>query len=612
MQLLCYNNGGGFNMIKKDKVKFADGSVKTYFRVTQGYRPKPGAAPKQRTIKKFGYIEDQADPAAFLKEINEFNDNYLKTSSEDCEDDVEMYSKYTATQNYGYKFIDNVYELLEIDSFIDKWVLSHKLRDKADLKKIFRFLVLERIMQPASKRSTFTKINMFYDFICDFDLQNIYRSLDKFYLMDLHLQKHIHSVISKLTQRDMSYAFYDVTNYYTEIDFADPDIGDKKGFRKKGVSKEHRLDPIVQMGLFIDSNGIPVAMETFPGNTSDSLTFIPTLNKIKEELHIDKMIAVADKGMNSSTNINTLVNQGDGFVFSQILRGTKGKRYHEQAFNEVGWIYEGNNRYKTFIEEYDGKDENNKKVKRKRKVLIYYNDADAKMAKHKREEKLAKAEKEVKNNAYGIKKGAERYTKETVINNTTGEAVEDAYSLKSIDQEKADKDAMFDGLFCIITSELDYDAKKIKRVYGGLWKIEQSFQIMKSDLDARPIYLSTEAHIKAHFLICYVALIVVRLLQFYMKEDYLTPERLADVLNAAVCQVDKGGIVRCPDVGGSLDFVKRELPTGEMVDTLQLNNKDRIAEDYKKLQKAFHVDFYKAKTKVEKFNRFLKSIDILA
>lgn len=234
------------------------------------------------------------------------------------------------------------------------------------------------------------------------------------------------------------------------------------------------------------------------------------------------------------------------------------------------------------------------------------------MARHKREEKLAKAEKEVKNNAYGIKKGVERYTRETVINNATGEAIEDARALKSVDQEKADKDAMFDGLFCIITSELEYDAKKIKSVYGSLWKIEQSFRIMKSDLYARPIHLSTPGHIKAHFLICYVALVIIRLLQFYMKEDFLTPERLADVLNAAVCQVDKGGIIRCPDVGGSLDFVKRELPTGEVVDTLQLSNTDRIAEDYKKLQKAFHVDFYKSKTKIEKFNKFLRSIDILA
>ena len=294
------------------------------------------------------------------------------------------------------------------------------------------------------------------------------------------------------------------------------------------------------------------------------------------------------------------------------MKGTKGKRYHDQAFSEEGWTYEGKDRYKTIIEEYTGKDENNKKVTRQRKVLIYYNDADAKMAKHKREEKLKKAEKEVKNNAYGIKKGAERYTKEIIVDNTTGEALEDTSTLKSVDQEKADKDAMFDGLFCIITSELDYDAKKIKQVYGGLWKIEQSFRIMKSDLDARPIYLSKEAHIKAHFLICYVALIIVRLLQFYMKDAPLTPERLADVLNAAVCQVDKGGIVHCPDVGGSLDFMKRQLPSGEIVETLQLNRADRIAEDYKKLQKAFHVDFYKARTKIEKFNRFLNSINILA
>lgn len=599
-------------MIKKDKVKFADGSVKTYYRVTQGYRPKPGAAPKQRTIKKFGYIEDQSDPDAFLSEIKEFNDSFLKNNADDCEDDIEMYTKYTVTQNYGYKFIESIYNLLRIDSFIDKWMFLNSFRDKADLKKIFKFLILQRIMLPASKRATFANLKMFYDFDCDFNLQNIYRALDKYALMDIQFQKYLHSTVSQLTQRDMSYAFYDVTNYYTEIDFADPDIDGKIGLRKKGVSKEHRLDPIVQMGLFMDANGIPVAMETFPGNTSDTLTFIPTLNKVKDEFKLQKIIAVADKGMNSSTNIDHLVNQGDGFVFSQILKGTKGKRYHAQAFSEDGWTYEGNNRYKTFIEEYNGKDEDGKKVVRKRKVLIYYNEADAKMAKHKREEKLEKAKKELENNAYGIKKGKERYTKETLIDNITGSVMEEVYALKSVDQEKAEKDAMFDGLFCIITSELDYDAKKIKGIYGGLWKIEQSFRIMKSDLEARPIYLSTEAHIKAHFLICYVALIIVRLLQFYMKEDYLTAERLADVLNAAVCQVDKGGIVRCPDVGGRMDFVKKELPNGKIVETLELNNKDRIAEDYKKLQKAFHVDFYKAKTKIEKFNRFLDSINILA
>ena len=201
-------------MIKKDKVKFADGSVKTYYRVTQGYRPKPGAAPKQRTIKKFGYIEDQSDPDAFLSEIKEFNDSFLKNNADDCEDDIEMYTKYTVTQNYGYKFIESIYNLLRIDSFIDKWMFLNSFRDKADLKKIFKFLILQRIMLPASKRATFANLKMFYDFDCDFNLQNIYRALDKYALMDIQFQKYLHSTVSQLTQRDMSYAFYDVTNYY--------------------------------------------------------------------------------------------------------------------------------------------------------------------------------------------------------------------------------------------------------------------------------------------------------------------------------------------------------------------------------------------------------------
>lgn len=600
-------------MIKKDKRTFADGSTKTYFRVIEGYRPKPGLPPKQRTIKKFGYIEDAEDATAFLQEVEAFNTNYFAEKSLDTEEDVEMYSAHSASYNYGYKFIEHLYNVLEIDDFIEKWQQKHQTKETFSVSAIFKFLIILRIMQPGSKRDNFVRKEQFYDFDTGFELQHIYRCLAIIDAFNVPLQQHIHQKMTELTHRDLSFAFYDVTNFYTEIDFNDtPDEENGiLGLRRKGVSKEHQLTPIIQMGLFMDTNGIPINMQVFPGNTSDTKTFQPVLERLRHEFETNKIIVVADKGMNSSDNINYLINNGNGFVFSQILRGTKGKRYHEEALSEDGWTHVETNRYKTCIETYDAKDASGKKVQRQRKVLIYYNDADAKMAKKKREQKLTQAKKETCNNVYDIEKGKERYVAKDIVNKKTGAKIEDIKIEKSVDYDKATEDAKFDGLFCIITSETEYNAQKIRQIYGQLWKIEESFKVMKSGFETRPIFLSKENHIQAHFTTCFVSLALIRLLQYYMGEDHLTLQRLSDVLNAAMCQIDKGGRVTCQDIGGKLDFVKGVNKQGEVVETLKLSTEDAVALDYRKLQKTFHVDFYKSKTKVETFNKFLNSIQIL-
>ena len=163
-------------------------------------------------------------------------------------------------------------------------------------------------------------------------------------------------------------------------------------------------------------------------------------------------------------------------------------------------------RYKLFTEEYAGKDKDGKKEIRTRKVLLFWSKAEADLARCKREEKLEKAARSVRNNAYGIKKGVDEYTKENIIDKETGEVLQNTKKLRSVDLEKAEKDAMYDGYFCIITSELDYDERKIRQAYRGLWRIEQSFRIMKTDLYARPVFVSKNKHIRAHFLICFVAL----------------------------------------------------------------------------------------------------------
>ena len=595
-------------MIKKNKVK-RRGKELTWVGVVEGYRAKPGAAPKQRTIKSFGYLEDQADPEGFMEEVERYDAEYRGRKEPlriEAALTAVMYNGENRKYNYGYKYLEAVYKMMGIEEFIKERVKAVKFRGKYSPGEIFKFLVIQRLMNPDSKRATFQMKEGYYGMETEYELADVYRSLDVFSGFEIEIQRHLNERVKRTIGRDLSHAFYDVTNYYFEIDYPEGE----EDLRKNGVSKEHRVDPITAMGLFIDSNSIPVSMSIFPGNTSDSLTLEPTMKDIKKSYGLGRLVVVADKGLNSSKNIDKVVNNGDGYVFSQIVRGTKGQRYHDQLFEVENWVRnkEGSYRYKLFEEEYIGKDVDGKNVTRKRKVLLYWNKAEAEKARRKRDEKLKKAARSVKNNAYSIKKGVDEYTKENIVDKTTGELLEDIAKCRTVDTQKAEVDALYDGYFCIITSELEYDERKIREVYGGLWKIEQSFRIMKSDLYARPVFVKTNAHIRAHFLICFVALLIVRIIQHKMGAKPLSAERIARVLNAATCRVYKGGIVHLDDVGGLIAFKKRLDKHDNLVDTLLFSHDDEIALDFKSIQSLFGTDFFNIFHRIESFNKSLNSI----
>jgi len=179
-----------------------------------------------------------------------------------------------------------------------------------------------------------------------------------------------------------------------------------------------------------------------------------------------------------------------------------------------------------------------------------------------------------------------------------------------VNWEKAENDARLDGYFCLITSEIDYDAGKMREVYGGLWRIEQSFRMLKSDLLARPVYVTTKKHIQAHFLICFVALLIARIIQHAMGPKALSVERLSTALKAANCKLKRGGLVELDDVGGRYAFVKQKTKKGEWVDTLTFADEDQVALDYQFIQKTFGTDFYEVWAKQEAFGRFLKKISL--
>lgn len=591
-------------MIRKDKTKFSDGSIKTQIRVVRGIRPGPGLPPKQVTVKSFGYLEDQVDQDKFMKDVERFNDSIMKSSKAksvvitiplDLKNNDVLNKKY----NYGYRFLESIMDKLEINKFFD----DVDFKGDYSLSEIFSFLVYRRIMNPCSKRATLQEINLFYNKNYSFTLADSYRALDKFSDISIKLQKHLNDRVKKIAGRDSAYAFYDVTNYYFEKDFNSP----QGEYQQRGVSKEHRTDPIVQLGLFMDSNNLPLAMSVFPGNTSDSVTLQPAMSEIKKSYNLGRLIVVADKGLNSSSNIDYIVNNGDGYVVSQVLRGTKGQRYHEILLDEEGYVGNESFKYKLFTEEYKSKINKNKSVIRTRKVLICYSKIEADRAKKKRDEKVSRANKALQNNAYTINHGASEYITTNHIVKDTGE-LSDA-TINRLDTDKVLEEEKYDGYFCIITSELGYDHKKIIEVYGSLWRIEESFKITKSDLSTRPVYVRTKKHIEAHMLVCFTALLVLRLLQLKLGNEEISVERIKRVLNSCNCVLPNEAVVMLDEVGGMMSFKEGKDKNGELVDRLQLDKEnDTIRNDWLLLQNKFGVEFdYTAATR-EAFNKYLKSV----
>lgn len=599
--------------IKYEKRKRNNGEILTYVSVVEGYRDINGKV-KQRRIKSYGALENQENPDEFIRKIEE-EIKILETQENNrieftlTDDENKNNSVINKEFNYGYKYLEAIYDELKIDEFFDSFQKESKMKSEYSVSEIFKFLTLQRILNPDSKRATTQKLTNFYNKDLNFSLDDVYRSLTKISNTFDSLQTHLRAGVDRLIKNKSERIYYDVTNYYFEIDFNDPE----ENFRHKGVSKEHRLDPIIGLGLFLDNNGIPLRFNIFNGNTAESLTLISELEKVKNEYNLERIITISDKGLNTSKNIETIVEKGDGYVFSQILRGKKGKRYHEALFSEDGYVVTKDSdgvilkKYKEFIEEYEVIIDGKKTIK-KRKVFIYYNINDALRARRKRYEKILKAQKALKNNAYGIEHSFSKYIKKEFINKKTGELLKDVASSTGLDIEKIEKDEMFDGYFCLITSELDYDYKKVREVYHQLSEIEDTFRITKSNLLFRPVYHFKKENIKAHFLICYTALLIVRLMQYKLKNDSinLSVERIVKVLNMMNMQVIKG-IVHLKYIGGQLDF-KRFESDGSIKFNNHFDGTDQIEKDYNLIKISFNTPFDFAYVKIENFNRYFKSI----
>jgi transposase len=522
---------------------------RVYLYIEKGYRDKDGKV-KKKNVMSLGYVDvlekDYPDPITHFRQVaRQMTEDERATRrvalSIDMEEELPMNA--AGTMNLGYALPLKIYHELGIDSFINNNSRTEKFEFSAN--SIMILLAISRLLSPGSKKKAFDEKNKYFERF-NFAIDDIYRSLAYFNKISEDIQRYIHESVRARYGSDTSIIYYDVTNYYFEI--KKPDELRKYG----GNPKQKRNKPLVQMGLVMDNDGIPLCYKIFPGNTLDKVTFRTVIGNARKNYDTGRIVVVADMGIITGDNINYLVGNKpekprNGYVFSFSVRGGKGT-FKEYVLDETGY---------TDMEGQPADDDTDFKVKDRviardinvtmksgktgtktvyEKQVVFWSRKYYQKARAERAEVIAKAEaliatpnKFTKATSYG----AAAYVNNLEYDKQTGEII-DKGKILSLDMSKIAEEEKYDGYYSIVTSELHMSVHDIINTYRGLWEIEETFKITKSDLEARPVYLSNHDHINAHFLTCFIALTIIRIIQKQTGKVYST-EKIIDCLNNIEC-----------------------------------------------------------------------------
>lgn len=574
---------------------------------------------KQKCIEALGRLDELQkrfdDPVSHFRKVAE-----ERTAEQDASKKAFVPIDLSSTmdvsednlKNVGYAVLKVLYKQLELDKFWKS--IQKKTSIQYDLEAVFRLLVFSRILYPASKMDTFNNKGIYFEDIDGFALNDVYKALDLFDQHDEELQEWIYRHSSAICERDMSVSYFDCTNYYFDIGRSDMDTFDddgqpvdKKGnpaeikYRKRGPEKNHRPDPIVEMGLLMDRNGIPLAFDLFPGNESEKLHMRPIINRVKSQFDSGRVIFVADRGLNTSDNIYLLngdnkadYNPRDGYVYGQSVRGA------DAEFKE--WVLKGGYKTEKFTDE-NGRElifthksrihpktiqvnvtvPGQKKKKKKsvsidQKQMAYYSEKYARKQKRDREVMIARAKDLIahpKKYDKVTSAGSGAYVQNIAFDKSTGEIIEGRELV--LDTEKIAEEEKYDGYYSIVTSELKMSDQEIRDTYRGLARIEETFKISKTEFESRPVFVWTNAHIEGHFATCFTALVLIRLLQTKLGSRYPIGKTIESLRK-----------YKCTQIGSTLyQFVYHDeiLEECEKVFGLELNNRYRSREQIRRLLK---------------------------
>ena len=504
----------------------------------QGYRDPESGKSKQRSIETFGYVDELAkefdDPVAHFTEVVAAME--AERLAAEGPQTITIHPLQKANRGTdGRKSVGDAvpmayYGALGIESAVRSNMRGRGC--KFDANALLRLLVAERLLEPGSKHAAWQRADRHF-YRADLSESDVYRGLDELARMSGAIISKMNSSIAAAGIRDLTCGYYDCTNYYFESD------GDE--LRRKGVSKEHRPNPIVQMGLMQDANGIPVDFHLFAGNVHDGDTLIDALPEAKRAAGMGRVITVADKGMNCAKNIIATVARGDGFVFSQSIRGTKSRQeLREWVISDAGYDVQDNGEFKmkarqdtktvkvSAADSHDGKEHT---VEVPVLIVAFWSRRYAERARHEREKVLEKAAQLVKSPGRYTKAthlGAAKYVLNVEFDAKTGEVLNNPKK-PELNHRAIEEDAACDGYYCIVTSETGWSPERVIDTYRELWRIEETFKVTKSYLRARPVFVWTPEHIKAHFLTCYIALTIERIIEHALGHQYSAKEILEDM-----------------------------------------------------------------------------------
>lgn len=424
--------------------------------------------------------------------------------------------------------LERILEELGLNTFFSSYKGLTKLQ--YDVYGFAKLLIFGRLLNPASKCATVRQNDDYYEPILkDFNPDNIYDTLSFIADNRDRIIRRINTNLVKKAGRSPEVIYYDVTNFYFEIEEPDGDVCDEegnvlvKGKRKLGVSKEKRNQPIVQMGLFMDDEGIPIAIESFPGNTLDHLTLRPAMKKTIDDMEFSRFIMIADRGICNYMNLLHLLDAGNGYIVSKSLLKSNRKE-QEWAYSDDGYTdVSPDFRYKSRIVTRTVRDENGNQRSVEEKVVVYWSRKFEERSIRENKKFLDFLEK-LENVPASFRitalqsKSLRRFMKKEYLDQKTGEILDSSGVRGFIDFEKVREYRKSMGYYQIVTSELKMEAKTVIDKYHGLTQIEDQFRVMKGDLETRPVYVRTPVHVDAHLLVCMIALILMRIIQKRLRD----------------------------------------------------------------------------------------------
>ncbi len=429
--------------------------------------------------------------------------------------------------NIGYLFLQDIYYSLGLKNICN--TVSDNYKFSYDLNEILSTLVYSRILTPGSKKASLSDAQRLLE-QPKADLHQVYRALEVLANDNDFIQSELYKNSQNVVDRKKGILYYDCTNYYFEIEQED-------GFRKYGMSKEHRPNPIVQMGLFMDADGIPLSFSLFDGNKNEQPSMTPLEEKIIKDFDSSEFIVCTDAGLSSAANRRFNDKQGRKFVTTQSIKKLK-DFLQDFCLADEGWYLEGSSKtYK--LSELDEKADYDKTFFKDRWInedgleqhlIVTYSIKYKEYQKWIRERQIERAKKYVAAPSKLNKKNPNDPKRFVDQEHCTADGEIANHPITSLDQEQIDKESRYDGFYAVCT-DLEDAPSSIIRINQKRWEIEECFRIMKTEFKARPVYLSRKDRITAHFMTCFIALIIYRILEKKLDEAFTCEETIKTLRN---------------------------------------------------------------------------------